>query len=174
MLDELQRIMPRAGPRAAVFIEPLNEAMREFEISENVPRMAAFLAQAAHESGELRYMREIASGEAYTGRLDLGNDQAHEGKEFKGRGIFQLTGDANYVDAGMDLYGDPEWFRMNPALVEEPINACRTAGWFWHKKKLNALADKFDFLLITKRINGGTNGWADRKKYYDLALKVLS
>lgn len=174
MRDELLRIMPYAASRVGVFLDPLNVAMAEFEISENVPRMAAFLAQVAHESGELRYMKELASGEAYEGRKDLGNDEPGEGVRFKGRGLIQITGDVNYSKAGTDLFLDSDWFRMNPQLAEEPENACRIAGWFWRTHGLNELADKGDFLLITKRINGGTNGWKERVAYFERAKVVLS
>lgn len=167
---QLVRIMPYAKQRADRFIEPLNAAMKEFDISENGLREAAFLAQIAHESGELRYVEEIASGDAYDGRDDLGNLAPGDGVKYKGRGLIQLTGRHNYAACGealeLDLVGCPE-------LLEEPINACRSAAWFWHSRGLNDLADRHQFLRITKVINGGTNGWHDRWKYYQRALEVI-
>lgn len=170
-LEELQRIMPYAKSRAEVFLDPLNEAMREFEINENGLRIAAFLAQVAHESGELRYVREIASGEVYEGRRDLGNTEPGDGVRFRGRGLIQVTGRANYRACADALAVD---LLSNPELLERPGLAARSAGWFWSTRRLNELADKGNFLLITKRINGGTNGWQDRVKYYDRAKEVLS
>ncbi|CAF4659625.1 unnamed protein product [Rotaria magnacalcarata] len=136
-------------------------------------RKAAFLAQLAHESGQLRYMKEIASGEAYEGREDLGNNQPGDGKLFKGRGPIQLTGRANYAAAGKDLGLD---LVNNPELVETPEVGFRTSVWFWNKRQLNKLADRNtlkDFRNITKKINGGNNGSADREKYWKQASKVL-
>ena len=168
--EQLIRIMPYAKQRADKFIDPLNAAMKEFDISENGIREAAFLAQIAHESGELRYVEELATGEAYEGRDDLGNLYNGDGVKYKGRGLIQLTGRANYEACGealgLDLIACPE-------LLEEPANACRSAAWFWQTHGLNELADKHDFLRITKRINGGTNGWHDRWKYYQKALQVI-
>ena len=168
--DQLVRIMPYARQRADRFIDPLNAAMKEFDISENGLREAAFLAQIAHESGELRYVEELASGEAYEGRDDLGNIATGDGVRYKGRGLIQLTGRHNYEACGealeLDLVACPE-------LLEEPINACRSAAWYWHSRGLNDLADRHQFLRITKVINGGTNGWNDRLKYYQRALDVI-
>lgn len=170
-LSELQRIMPNApSGRLAAFIDPLNEAMNEFEISDSLAREMAFLAQIAHESGECRYVREIASGEAYEGRKDLGNTEPGDGFKYKGRGLIQITGRTNYKACG-DALSLP--LIDQPQLLEAPINACRSAGWFWKSHGLNELADKGDFLLITKRINGGTNGYADRMAYYTRAQSVL-
>ena len=168
--DQLVRIMPYAKQRADKFIDPLNAAMKEFDISENGLREAAFLAQIAHESGELRYVEELASGDAYEGRDDLGNLYSGDGVKYKGRGLIQLTGRSNYEACGealgLDLVGCPE-------LLEESANACRSAAWYWHSRGLNDLADRHQFLRITKVINGGTNGWNDRLKYYQRALDVI-
>ena len=168
--DQLVRIMPYAKQRADRFIDPLNAAMKEFDIDENGLREAAFLAQIAHESGELRYVEELATGEAYEGRDDLGNLYAGDGVRYKGRGLIQLTGRHNYEECGealgLDLIACPE-------LLEEPANACRSAAWFWKKHGCNELADSPDFLKITKVINGGTNGWHDRMKYYQRALNII-
>ncbi len=170
-LTELQEIMPYSSMRAHAFLEPLNKAMHEFEISSSVVREMAFLAQIAHESGSLRYVRELASGSAYEGRKDLGNTEPGDGVRYKGRGLIQVTGRANYKSCGdalgLDLIDQPE-------LLEQPVNACRSAGWFWKSRGLNELADKGDFKLITRRINGGYNGFADRQAFYNRAQQVLA
>lgn len=167
--DELAAVMPHGKSRIPDFIAPLNDAMAEFEI--NTPlREAAFIAQLCHESGEFRYVREIASGEAYEGRKDLGNILPGDGKLYKGRGLIQLTGRANY-ELLSDYFGVD--FVSEPWLLEEPEWACRSAGWYWHTRKLNELADKEDIKRITKIINGGYNGLQDRIKYYERALDAM-
>jgi len=168
-IDQLRKIMPTAGARAFVMLDYLNKTMDEFEI--NTPaRQAAFLAQVGHESGQLRYVRELASGAAYEGRQDLGNKQPGDGVKYKGRGLIQITGRANYMALMMAL--DINCVE-NPEVVEEPENAARSAGWFWSTHKLNDLADKGDFIGITKLINGGTNGLVDRQELYNRAKEVL-
>lgn len=169
-LEELKRIMPYAK-RAAEFVEPLNKAMQEFDISATVQREMSFLAQIGHESGSLNYVREIGSGNAYEGRKDLGNTEPGDGPRFKGRGLIQITGRANYAKCGEALDLD---LIANPELLEAPENACRSAGWFWKANGLNEIADKGDFKLLTKRINGGFNGFADRWALYEKAQKVLA
>ncbi len=169
--DELREIYPYAGKRVDTFLEPLNQAMQEFDISPYVAREMAFLAQVGHESGQLRYVQELASGAAYEGRKDLGNTEAGDGVRFKGRGLIQITGRANYKACG-DALGLP--LLDQPELLEEPLNACRSAGWFWKSRGLNDLADKGDFLLLTKRINGGTNGYSDRMALFTKAQQVLA
>lgn len=173
-LDDLRAICPYTKRSVLEkFVEPLNKAMAEFEIN-NVARETAFLAQAAHESGGFNYMEEIASGKAYEFRKDLGNDVENEGVWFKGRGIFQLTGDHNYRAAGLALHGDDQWYTFDPSRAAEPEAACRIAGWFWQSKGLNELADKGDFREITRRINGGYNGWADRAENLKRAQQALA
>ena len=170
-LDDLKAICPRAkAGRLALFVEPLSDAMLEYEI--NTPaREAAFLAQICHESGSFRYVQELASGDAYEGREDLGNTEPGDGVRFKGRGLVQITGRANYRacgDAlGIDLISRPE-------LLEQPVYACRSAAWFWDSRGLNHLADIGDFDKITRRINGGINGLMDRIAYHERALAVLA
>ena len=171
MLDEatLLKIMPHAKSRVQDFLEPLNAAMREFHINTPV-RQAAFLAQIAHESGELRYVKEIASGAAYEGRKDLGNTQPGDGMRYKGRGLIQITGRNNYAECGKALGVD---LITNPELLETNDLACRSAAWFWASRGLNDLADKGDFKRITKRINGGYNGLKERQAYYAKAMLYL-
>lgn len=155
--------------RAATFLKPLNDAMHEFDVT-TPRRQAAFLAQIAHESGELKYMEEIASGEAYEGRTSLGNTEPGDGKRYKGRGPIQLTGRNNYRKAGTALHLDLEG---KPELAAKPDVGCRVAGWFWKTHGLNELADKGDFLQITRRVNGGTHGLARREEFYKRARDVL-
>lgn len=169
--DQLRKIFIHAKPSAIQdFTAPLNAVMEQYEITTPL-RQAHFLAQIGHESGELRYRQEIASGKAYEGRVDLGNTQAGDGRKFKGRGLIQLTGRANY-DAygragGCDLLASPE------RVADEERLCTDVAGWFWAGRKLNALADKDDLTGITKRINGGLNGLDDRKRILKLAKEIL-
>lgn len=166
---QLQSIMPFAKARIPAFIEPLNAAMHEFHINSPI-RQAAFIAQIAHESGELRYVEEIASGSAYEGRKDLGNTQPGDGMKYKGRGLIQITGRNNYLECGKALGVD---LVTQPELLETNDLACRSAAWFWASHGLNDLADKGDFERITKRINGGYNGLKERQAYYAKALLFL-
>lgn len=169
-LEQLRVIMPHAGSRAAVFLLAINEAMDEFGI-DTPGRQAAFLAQVCHESGSLRYVRELASGAAYEDRADLGNTEPGDGIRFKGRGLIQITGRANYSTCGRVL-GLP--LEDRPELLEQVEHACRSAGWFWLSRHCNELADAGDFKVITRRINGGLNGFADRLAAYERATSVLA
>jgi predicted chitinase len=146
-------------------------AMKEAGIN-TVRRIAAFLAQVAHESGNLRYFKELASGRAYEGRRDLGNVNPGDGVKYKGRGPIQVTGRNNYAAAGkalgLDLINKPE-------LAERGDVGFRLAAWFWNTRSLNKFADQgpSGFDTITKRINGGFNGKADRDAKYRAACKAL-
>ena len=165
----LQSIMPYAKARIPSFIAPLNAAMQEYHINSPI-RQAAFIAQIAHESGELRYVEEIASGIAYEYRKDLGNTQPGDGMKFKGRGLIQITGRNNYHECGKALGVD---LITNPELLETNDLACRSAAWFWASRGLNDLADRGDFERITKRINGGLNGYQERLVYHARAKTAL-
>ena len=164
------QIMPLAGRRTTLFLVPLNAAMAEFGIDTPL-RQAAFLAQVGHESGQLRYVRELASGAAYEGRADLGNVLAGDGVRFKGRGLLQVTGRANYAACGVALGLD---LLAAPQLLEQAVAACRSAGWFWQSRGLNRLADAGDQERVTRRINGGVNGLTERLALYQTARKVLA
>lgn len=168
--SDLLKIMPYAKSRIDLFAEPLNAAMMEFNISTK-DRQASFLAQVGHESGQLRYVRELASGAAYEGRKDLGNTEPGDGVRFKGRGLIQITGRANYKKCGDALGYD---LIANPQLLESPILACRSAAWFWRANGLNELADTGDQTRVTRRINGGINGLADRLALFRVASEVLA
>ncbi len=169
--NELKQIMPNcSAEKRALYLPFIQQAMQEFAITTFL-REAAFLAQLAHESGELRFMEEIASGAAYEGRRDLGNTQPGDGRRYKGRGPIQLTGRANYKKFGDLLCLD---LINNPTMAATPEVGFRIAGLFWQSKGLNELADQQKFETITRRINGGINGLKDRIKYYERAKKVLS
>ena len=126
-------------------------------------RQAHFLAQVGHESAELRYTEELASGAAYEGRKDLGNTQKGDGPRFKGRGLIQITGRANYAAYGKARHGDFLSGDTPMRLAKEPALAADVAVWFWQTQRLNALADEDDLPALTRRVNGGENGLAARE-----------
>lgn len=190
-LQQLITIMPYARSKAGIFLPALNAAMTEFGI--NTPaRAASFLAQLAHESGQLVYVRELWGPtpsqlryerdataawppRARTDRnqlpFDLGNSQAGDGSRFRGRGLIQITGRTNYAACGKALGLD---LLAQPAMLEQTVNACRSAGWFWQSRGLNALADAGDQVAVTRRINGGANGLAERLAFFKVAQRVLA
>ncbi len=152
----------------------VNATFEKFQINTHL-RMAHFLAQVMHESGGFRWLREIwgptAAQRGYEGRRDLGNTQPGDGKRFMGRGLIQLTGRNNYQKFSNDIGVD---FVSNPELVERSPYAVLVAGWFWHSRGLNALADQDNLRQITRRINGGYNGLSDRERYLKRAKMALS
>ncbi|MDQ0666333.1 glycoside hydrolase family 19 protein [Pseudomonas sp. W2I6] len=172
--QQLLLILPNAGRQAGVFVPVLNVAMTKYGIVTRL-RIAAFIAQIGHESGQFRWLKELwgptAQQADYEGRSDLGNTEKGDGSKYRGRGLIQVTGRANYAacgDAlGLDLVNKPE-------LLEQPQHAAMSAAWFWSSQGLNTLADQSDFLKITRRINGGINGLADRQALYKVALKVMA
>ena len=143
-------------------------------IADTAIRLGNFIGQAAHETEGFRFLREIwgptPAQRGYEGRADLGNDQPGDGQRFLGRGIFQITGRANYADAGhrlgIDLVG-------NPQLAEQPDIAVQTAIDFWNFRHLSVLADAGQEDQITRRINGGVNGIIDRRTLVAKAKALL-
>lgn len=121
------------------------------------------------ESIELRAFEELATGDAYENRKDLGNMHPGDGRRFKGRGPIQLTGRSAYRAAGKALGLDLE---NHPELVATPGVGFRAAGWFWTMKHINRLAGVPDFDGVTRRVNGGLNGKASRDSYYRVAKRV--
>ena len=151
---------------------------------------AHFLAQACHETDRFRTLREYASGRAYEGRADLGNTQPGDGPRFRGRGIFQTTGRANYVALGLKK-GRRDLFVNAPGLLEDPEHAVWSACEYWRTRGLNDIANQPDGAVLKKKlrrqvldvspvefigitINGGMNGMAERKAFYARAKAVLS
>lgn len=129
---------------------------------------AMFLAQMAHESGNFRYDEEIASGKAYEGRSDLGNNQPGDGVRYKGRGYIQLTGRANYRYYGNLLGVDLE---NNPDLAKDPNIAADIAIAYWKGRVNRNAARAGDVRTVTKNINGGYNGLSDRQNKFDKYMK---
>lgn len=183
--SQLKAIMPNVerniaanpnfkGQTVDSIVALLNKYAAEFAITTDL-RWAHYLAQIAHESAEMRYTKELASGAAYdTGKLAkrLGNtpEKDGDGQRYKGRGLIQLTGRSNYEAykkyCGFDVVKDPE-------LLAKPVGAIRSSMWFWRLNGLNVLADKDEVVSVTKRINGGTNGLYERRMYLTRAKKAL-
>ena len=183
------------------WVDALNETFVRFDIM-NPLRKAAFIGQASHESGnfkmleeDLRYRAETLmriwpkrfptlefakqyeknpkkiANSVYANRMGNRDEASGDGHRFRGRGLFQLTGHSNYFHAGKALGED---FVMNPDLVATPMYAALTAGFFWDTHKLNQYADSQDYKTMTRRINGGFIGLADREKHIAHALSVLT
>jgi putative chitinase len=180
------------------WLEPLENTFAKYDI--NTPqRQAAFIGQCAHESGNFKVLQEnlnysadglmktwpsrfstieIANqyarqpakiaGKVYNGRL--GNTSEEEAAKYLGRGLIQLTGKENYANCGSGIDVD---LLADPTLLLDSRYATLSAGWFWNKKGLNALADASDIETMTKRINGGLIGLDDRKAKIAKALSVL-
>lgn len=160
--DKLRGIMSSAAVALINrYYQPLRTMMAANQINSPL-RSAHFLAQIGHESGDLRYSEEIASGSAYEGRADLGNTQPGDGRRFKGRGLIQLTGRANYTAFGTARHRDFLTGTHPSLLSSDPSLAVDVSCWFWTRHGLNALADADNLNAITWRINGGTNGLPDR------------
>ena len=181
------------------WFEPLQETFEKYQI--NTPkRQACFIGQCMHESGGFRHLKEnlnysakalmntwpsrfpdadIAekferqpekiANKVYSGRM--GNTEDGDGAKYIGRGLIQLTGKDNYR-AFADAIGED--LVANPQLVEEPRYAALSAGWFWNKRGLNALADAMDITTMTIRINGGKIGIDDRIAKINKALDILA
>lgn len=175
---------------AEKMLQPIIETCTKYEIN-TAARILSFLAQVGHESGGLFFTEELASGKAYEGRADLGNTHAGDGVRFKGRGLIQITGRANYTSLSKDLKVD---FVGKPTLLGgKNIKVCTpeqlkwaaiSAGWFWNRNKLNVYADRIDiskpvttepnlkaFKDLTRRINGGYNGLQDRTARFSAGQK---
>lgn len=197
----LQSCLPSASAQSiATFSAPLNATFREFSIN-TVYRVATFLAQIAHESGNLRFVREnlnysaegllkvfpkyftpelaqkyqrnpkAIASRVYANRMGNGDEQSEDGWKYCGRGLIQITGKTNYKTCGDFLRVD---LISDPAHLEMSEGATRSAGWYWYSRGLNAFADVGDMKEITKKINGGYNGLEDRMKHYTHILGVLS
>lgn len=166
-----------APARAALFAPFIQAACNRYSIAEQLD-VAAFLAQIGHESGRLQFTCELW-GPTIAQRgyeppspkaAELGNSQPGDGRRFCGRGLIQLTGRANYAIAAVALDLD---LLNHPELLEQPEHAAMSAAWFWWNRKLTPLALGGDFIELTRRVNGGTNGLTDRRALYAAAKNAL-
>lgn len=173
MLVDIARLKKLApGGRADIMLpvaNALNAHLSSYQIDTPL-RIAHFLAQAAQECDGFRTLTEYASGEAYEGRKDLGNLKTGDGRRYKGRGIFQLTGRANYRAYGKKIGLDLE---AKPELAAAPDVSVLVACEYWKAKDLNAWADRDDLREITRRINGGYNGLSHRQTYLNRAKQLF-
>lgn len=186
--DHLAAIAGMPTPLMADLAEWITKTCPAYEIDS--PReFAHFLAQACHETDRFRTLKEYASGSAYEKRHDLGNTQLGDGIRFKGRGIFQATGRANYHQLGI-VKGNSDLFLKNPELLEQPGYAVWSACEYWNARHLNDIANHPDNAVLKKKyrsriidvspveyisitINGGYNGMEERKAFYARAKEVL-
>jgi putative chitinase len=169
----LQRVVPGlTKAQVQELARDLGQAMVDFDITTR-RRAAMFVAQVAHESGGFVYREEIwgptQAQRGYEGRHDLGNTYPGDGKRFRGRTYIQITGRANYREVSRALKVD---FVERPQLLALPVWAAKGAAWWWDTHGCNQLADEGDFVAVTRRINGGTNGLESRKRYYRRARVV--
>lgn len=175
--DQLKKIYPYSTQsNRDKFLPFLNKYAEMYGVNTPI-RLAAFLAQIGHESGQLKYVEEIANGKAYEGRKSLGNNVKGDGKKYKGRGLIQVTGRANYIAFDKWVTNVPIGtdFVENPELLKEPQYAVLSAFWYWDANKLNRYCNlkEEDFKKLTKAINGGYNGYADRVLIWNRAKEVL-
>ena len=191
-LGQLKEATGAPTTSAEKFLPYLLETCERYQINTSV-RQLCFLAQVGHESGGLFYTEELASGKVYEGRKSLGNTQPGDGVRFKGRGLIQITGRTNYKslgdELGVDLLATPTLLggrNVTVCTAEQLRYASLGSGWFWNSHDLNSLADLINvqnpideganldnFKKLTKKINGGYNGLADRLNRYKNGLKYF-
>jgi putative chitinase len=201
-LELLQALCPNTKSAIlASYVDSLNEVSTYYEMDQNPVRLAGFLAQVAHESGGFNFIKENLNygvsglrntfkkyfpteadalpyqrnpakiaNKVYADRMGNGNEASGDGYKFCGRGLIQLTGRDNYTKLADALSISIEEV---VAYLETPEGACASAGWFWDNNSLNSYCDRNDFVGLTKRINGGTNGLADRQHHFEIALRIL-
>ena len=201
-LDLLQHLCPKTKQSVLeTYLEPFNTAATYYEMTANPARLAGFLAQTVHESGGFNFVKENLNYSAkglvgtfkkyfpsedvakpyerqpekianrvYANRMGNGDESSGDGYRFCGRGLIQLTGRINYTKFAKDLNMSIE---DTVAYLETPNGAVASAGWFWDNNNLNQYCDSGDFVMLTKRINGGTIGIEDRKQHFDLAMHYL-
>ena len=197
-VQQLLQILPNAGQVAGVFVPVLNTAMSRYQIV-GLKRVASFIAQVGHESGQLTHLVENLNYSAdalrktWPSRFDaclasavarkpeqianiaygnrMGNTAPGDGWKYRGRGLIQITGQNNYRACGEALGLD---LIAQAELLEKSQHDCMSAAWFWATNGLSTLADAGEFDAITQRINGAQTGAADRQALHARALKVLA
>ena len=157
------KIIAEAGAVLAATLESYDIASRL--------RIAHFLGQTCEESAGYRTTEEFASGREYEGRQDLGNTQRGDGPRYKGRGLLQLTGRANYADYGKALGVD---LVNNPTLAAQPALSLKIACEYWKRHDINADCDRDDAQAVTRKVNGGLNGLSDRIAFTQKAKTAVA
>lgn len=151
-------------------IDELNECLHKFEIT-TPQRIRHFLSQTAHESGGGKWMKELSDGKYLEGRTDIGNTQPGDGPKYKGAGYLQLTGRANYRMLASYTGDERVMEGVDYVATTYPFTS---AGAWWETNYMNELIDAgADVDKVTRRVNGGYNGLADRKRYYERCLQVI-
>ena len=150
----------------------LINCFKRFDITTK-QRIRHFLSQTAHESGGLKWLKEIDPGQYLEGRHDLGNTQPGDGPKFKGAGVIQLTGRANY-EILANAVDDPKVMELGCSYVAEKY-PMTSAGVWWGKNRMNEVCDRPDVTvrIVTKYVNGGNRGLSDRIHYYEKAMEVI-
>ena len=172
--SDIRRMSPSATARIISGIVDNQQAIADGGI-DTALRLCHFMAQLAHESAHFQVTREFASGAAYEGRTSLGNTQPGDGKRYRGRGLMQTTGRANYREATGDIkkmISSAPDFEDDPEALEEFPWALLAAVSYWRRKKINSAADRDDVEAVTRLVNGGLNGFAERKKYLAIAKAI--
>ena len=183
-VEVLRWIFKRAKQKDLLMFFQVFEQYKTFANLTTPVRIAGFLSQIGHETNQFLWLSELASGQAYEGRKDLGNIKLGDGKRFKGRGYIQLTGRSNYQafqewviknqKAIFDEQQEPiPNFIQNPELIATHRWAMLSAIFFWQNKKMNQYADAMDIKQMTKIVNGGLKGFEERKQYWNVALHEL-
>jgi putative chitinase len=189
--QQLKQIVPSIKlSNVTIYTDILNDVLPKHGI-DTAERWRCFIAQVAHESGSFNYTKEIASGQAYEGRKDLGNVNPGDGVRFKGRGLIQITGRANYKACSLFIFKDESLIKK-PELLEQPRYAVESAVWYWNSRKLSEICDQPDdwkhtvtrkdgtqstytkFEQLTRCINGGLNGLGERLAFYNRAKQVIN
>lgn len=152
-------------------LQDLNSCLNRYQINTSA-RIRYFLSQIAHESGGLRWLKELDSGDYLEGRDDLGNIHPGDGRKYKGAGVIQLTGRSNY-EAFSRSINDTKV--MDGCDYVAQVYPFTSAGFWWHNNNMNALCDRGATVEeVTKRVNGGYNGLDDRKHYHEKACRAIS
>ena len=196
---QLAQLIP-GNPYVDHWHHALEQALPDYDIN-TPPRVAAFVAQCAHESGGFKFLKEnlnykaeslsrvwpkyfkdpavakqyahnqeAIANRAYASRMGNGDEASGDGWRFCGRGLIQLTGRSNYQAFADSIETDIDDIPEYLATFE---GSCQSAAWFWETNNLNKWADIGDILTLTKKINGGVLGLADRQKHYEHALHVI-
>lgn len=174
--EQLKAISP-ATPldRIKTFLPHLNEYLPKYGINTPI-EVASFLAQVLHESGGLKWLREIwgptPAQSRYEGRKDLGNVIAGDGKKFMGRGLIQVTGRTNYMLISRALFNDDRLL-ITPELLATPQYGTLSSCLYWRSRNLDAIDDDNSIREETKKVNGGYNGLKEREQYFETALKIF-